>query len=134
MSQNDPDEINPVISMDSGVFNLSDENRKKQKDISSPCSDFNITFDNLSNNFKSVEKIKETALKSPNLKPLKPEELETPSFKKWIKPSQELDEMEFTRKKKDYYANKLLNDQRNNLKQNFHMYQQGWLDNLREIN
>jgi hypothetical protein len=64
MSQNDPDEMNPVISMDSGPFNLS-ESIQNPKKASSPSSDFRINLDSISNNFKSVEKIKETGMKSP---------------------------------------------------------------------
>jgi len=125
MSQNDPDEFNQVISMDSGPFNLSDQNRAPKK-ISSPCSDFHITLDNLSNNFKSVEKLREVQ-KSPNFK-----ESETPEFR--AKTMKELDELDFVKKKKDYYSSKLLNDQRNNLKQNFHLYQKSWIDTLIEQN
>lgn len=64
MSQNDPDEMNAVISMDSGPFNLSDAIQNPKKP-SSPSSDFPINLDSISNNFKSVEKIKEATLKSP---------------------------------------------------------------------
>lgn len=38
------------------------------------------------------------------------------------------------KKKQDYYTNKLLADQRNNLKMNLHLYQKGWIDNLKEAN
>lgn len=47
--------------MDSGPFNLSDENQNQNKKMSSPSSDFNITIDNLSNNFKSIEKVREAS-------------------------------------------------------------------------
>jgi hypothetical protein len=45
-----------------------------------------------------------------------------------------VDEMYFMKKKKDFYTNKMMTDQRNNLIQNFHMYQSAWLDTLKEMN
>lgn len=136
MSQNDPDELNPVISVDSGVFNLSDAVQNPKKG-SSPSSDFPINLDSISNNFKSVEKIKEAAIfKTPLI--TEQQESSTQLFTRKGLPlkteQQDFDEVYFMKKKQDYYTNKLLADQRNNLKMNLHLYQKGWIDSLKETN
>jgi hypothetical protein len=84
-----------------------------------------------------VEKSKEVVFKSsPDF--VIHEENDTPEFDKKERRIQldinKEESLDFVKKKKDFYACKVLNDQRNNLRVNFHMYQKSWLDNLKECN
>jgi hypothetical protein len=84
-----------------------------------------------------VEKIKEAAIfKTPLI--TEQQESSTQLFTRKGLPlkteQQDFDEVYFMKKKQDYYTNKLLADQRNNLKMNLHLYQKGWIDSLKETN